>query len=206
MSGLSPSQVRSRIDHPVIDSDGHTVTYGVREKEDVLAAIAYLRSARPEQAREIVGLGLSMGAACLIRGAAEVEPPLDAVIVDSAYASAVELTDNVLAGLPAFVRPLIAIPAVPLASLDAGCWLPDARPIDSVDRLRAPALFIHARGDALIPYDHSCRLFERAAGPKELRLTDTGGHCSSFSLAHAEYLRRIAALLPARKGAPGQDK
>ena len=27
MSGLSPSQVRSRIDHPVIDSDGHTVEY-----------------------------------------------------------------------------------------------------------------------------------------------------------------------------------
>jgi len=177
------------------DSDGHTITYGVREKEDVLAAIAYLRRERPEQSRELIGLGFSMGAACLIRGAAEADPPLDALIIDSAYASAVELTDNVLGDLPAFVRPLIATPAVPLASLDAGCWLPDARPIDSVDRLRAPALFIHARGDALIPCDHSCRLYARAAGPKELWLTDTGGHCSSFGGARAEYLRRVSAIL-----------
>jgi fermentation-respiration switch protein FrsA (DUF1100 family) len=180
------------------DSDGHTITYGVREKEDVLAAIAYLRRERPEQAREIVGLGLSMGAACLIRGAAEAEPPLDALILDSAYASAVELTDNVLGDLPAFVRPLIATPAVPLASLDAGCWLPDARPIDCVDRLRAPTLFIHARGDALIPYEHSCRLYARAAGPKELWLTDTGGHCSSFGSARVEYLHRVSAILQTR--------
>jgi fermentation-respiration switch protein FrsA (DUF1100 family) len=176
------------------DSDGHTITFGAREKLDVLAAIRYLRTERADQARQIVGVGISMGTSGLVGAAAEVEPPLDAVILDSPYASAVELTDNVLAMLPGFVRPLVSAVAVPLASLDSGCRLDEVRPIDQIAHLRAPLLVIHATGDQLIPCDHGCRLYEQAVGRKSLWLTDTGGHGSSFS-AKAEYLRRVQELL-----------
>ena len=50
-------------------ADGHTVSLGYHETLDVHAAIAYLRTERPEQAREIMGLGVSMGAAPLVRAA-----------------------------------------------------------------------------------------------------------------------------------------
>lgn len=176
------------------DSDGHTVTFGYWEKLDVLAAVDYLRTQRPEQARHIVGLGMSMGTAGLIRAAAEVEPPLDAVIIDSGYASAEELTDNVLNFVPAFTRPPIIFAGLPAASLSACCWLPDVRPLDDVPRLRAPVLFIHARDDELIPASHAQRLYDAACEPKSLWITDTGGHGSSFQ-SRAEYLRRTAAIL-----------
>src|SRR5206468_2460369 len=62
------------------DSDGHTVTFGHREQLDVLAAVDYLRTQRPEQCRELIGLGISLGSSGLIRAAVEVEPPFDALI------------------------------------------------------------------------------------------------------------------------------
>ena len=54
------------------ESDGHTVRFGAGERRDVLAAVAYLRERRPGQARQVVGLGVSMGAATLTLAAAEV--------------------------------------------------------------------------------------------------------------------------------------
>ena len=176
------------------DSDGHTVSLGYHETLDVHAAIAYLRTERPEQACEIVGLGVSMGAAPLIRAAAELEQPLQGFILDSGFASAVELTDNVLTAFPAVVRPCLAGLGVPLASLDAGCWLPDVRPVDQIHRLRAPVMIIHAQDDSLIPADHARRLFEAAVEPKSLWIADTGDHCSAFG-SRAEYLAHVSRLL-----------
>lgn len=65
------------------DSDGYTVTFGYREKLDVLAALDFLRAQKPDQAREVFGLGISMGSSALIHAAAEAQPPFDGVIVDS---------------------------------------------------------------------------------------------------------------------------
>jgi fermentation-respiration switch protein FrsA (DUF1100 family) len=177
-------------------SEGHTVTFGCREKLDVLAAVRYLRTEHPDQARAVVGLGVSMGAASLLRAAAEVEPPLEGVILDSSFAAADDLADTLLGGVPAPLRACLALPALSLASLETGCWLPGVRPIDQVHRLRAPLLLIHAAGDRLIPAEHSRRLHARAREPKALWVAGTGDHGSAFN-ARDEYLRHVAALLPA---------
>jgi len=176
------------------DSDGHTVSFGMNETLDVLAAVRFLRTEKPEQARQIVGLGVSMGTAGLIRAAAEVEPPLDAVVIDSGYASAPELADNVLYVLPAFIRPVLARPAVPLACLDAGCWLYDMRPIDNVAHLRAPVLIIHDADDQMIPVANGHRLYEAASEPKALWITEGLTHGRSIH-ATAEYARRVTQQL-----------
>jgi pimeloyl-ACP methyl ester carboxylesterase len=180
------------------DSDGHTVSFGHREALDVLAAIEFVRTQRPQQAREVVGLGISMGAAALLRAAAEVEQPLDAVIVDSGFASAMDLTDNLLRTFPAPLRPCLTLPGIPLASLHAGCWLPHVRPVDCVSRLRAPILVIHSRHDGLIPSEHAQRLYDAATGPKALLICETDGHGDALFRAEADYLRAAAALLADR--------
>jgi pimeloyl-ACP methyl ester carboxylesterase len=181
------------------DSDGHTVTLGNREKLDVLAAVRYLRTERAEQARELIGLGISMGAASLTRAAACVEPPLDAVILDSGFASVVDLTDNILAPFPSGLRPWLTAVGIPLASLHAGCSLPDVRPEEAIGSLRAPVLIIHGNPDELIPTDHARRLFAHAGSPKELWLAPTEGHCSALAGACPQYLQAIWRLVgPAR--------
>jgi pimeloyl-ACP methyl ester carboxylesterase len=173
------------------DSDGHTVSVGYWEKFDVLAAVKYLREARPASARQVFALGISMGSAALIRAAAEVDPPLDGIIVDSSFPSAQELTNQVLGQYPSAVRPFIAGPGVPLACLHAGCWLPDVRPIDDIARVRAPVLMIHDQGDNLMILENAQRLFNQALEPKKLWVTRTGGHGGSFIGARKEYLQTV---------------
>lgn len=175
------------------ESEGHTVTFGLREERDVRAAAGYLRKQRHEQSQELIGLGISMGSSALISAAAQLSPPFHAVIVDSSFAVAVELTDQVLVRFPAVTRPIISSPGVIFASLSAGCWLPSVRPIDQIQDLRAPLLIIHAAGDELIPVDHARRLFQRAAEPKSLWIPDTGGHGSAMR-AQSEYFERVKAV------------
>jgi len=183
------------------DSDGHTVTLGHRETLDVLAAVDYLRTHRPQQCRELFGMGVSMGTSGLIRAAAEIDPPFQGLVIDSGYASAVELTDYVVGEFPPVVRPFLTVPGVPLASLEAGCWLPDVRPIDRISHVRAPVLFIHARGDHIIPVSHGERLFAEAVEPKELWIADTEFHTAAFAVARSDYLRRVRQLVDRRSAA-----
>jgi fermentation-respiration switch protein FrsA (DUF1100 family) len=177
------------------DSDGHTVTIGYWEKLDVLAAVKYLREERPNQAREVFAIGISMGSAALIRAAAEVNPPLNGIIVDSGFPSARELTNHVLAQYPSAVRPFIAGPGVPLACLHAGCWLPDVRPIDDIARVRAPLLMIHDQGDGLMILENAQRLFNQAMEPKKMWVTRIGSHGSSFFGAREDYLQTVRDFL-----------
>lgn len=174
------------------ESQGHTISLGHHEKLDVLAAIEYLRQERPDQCLEIFGLGLSMGSGALVMAAAEAEPPLDGLVLDSGFASAIELTDKVLTAYPRSMRPLLTSVGVPLAALHAGCRLDQVRPIDHIAQVRAPTLFIHCENDELISADHARRLFA-AADPisKELWIAKQGGHCSAFAYQTQEYLWRV---------------
>jgi fermentation-respiration switch protein FrsA (DUF1100 family) len=185
------------------DSDGHTVTVGYWEKLDVLAAVKYLRVERPDQARKVFALGISMGSAALIRAAAEVDPPFDGIIVDSSFPSAQELTNRVLEQYPSAIRSFIAGPGVPLACLHAGCWLPDVRPIDDVSRVRAPLLMIHDQDDRLMILENAQRLFNQALEPKKLWVTRIAGHGSSFLGAKRDYLQTVSEFFNCRDAQPG---
>ncbi len=187
------------------ESDGHTISLGSREKLDVLAALAYLRRDRPDQAREVIGLGVSMGAAALIGAAAEVAEPFDAIILDSGFASAVELTDQVLHPVPDAVRPYLAGVGIPLASLDSGCWLADVRPETKIARLRGPVLIIHAEEDPLIPANHALRLYGQALQPKTLWLAPTRGHGSALFQAEKAYLQTIRHWYQGHPAKAGSD-
>jgi alpha-beta hydrolase superfamily lysophospholipase len=83
------------------DSGGRTVTLGWREKDDVLAAIEFVRREKPQQAR----VGISMGAASMAQAASEIEPPLAGVILDSSYCATREMTESVLKPFPSAAHP-----------------------------------------------------------------------------------------------------
>lgn len=174
------------------DSDGHTVSFGHREQLDVQSAVDYLRTHRPGQCRELIGLGISLGSSALVRAAVETEPPFDALIIDSGFTAAVDMTDGVLRIFPPLVRPLLAAPGIPLASLEAGCRLTEVRAIDQIQDVRAPVLFIHARGDDMIPVEHGRRLYERAVEPKRLWISPAEGHGGSLAEATHDYLRTVS--------------
>jgi alpha-beta hydrolase superfamily lysophospholipase len=177
------------------DSDGRTVTLGGNEKRDVRAAVEWLRKAKPESAKQIVGLGISMGSGALIRAGAELDLPLDAFILDSGFAASCDLTDNVLAPLPAWMRPWLIGVGMPLANLHAGCDVGNLRPEDAIGKLRAPVLIVHSQQDRLIPPSHAERLAANAAAPKRLTLFSTQSHSDLIFAEPQAYRDQVRTFL-----------
>ncbi|MGE0268963.1 MAG: alpha/beta hydrolase [Candidatus Omnitrophota bacterium] len=61
-------------------------------------------------------------------------------------------------------------------------WLRKIKPIDVIDQIGIPVLFVHGKKDWLIQPWHSQRLFEKAKGTKSIELLEEG--------THAEYIFR----------------
>jgi fermentation-respiration switch protein FrsA (DUF1100 family) len=161
-------------------SGGQFTTYGDHERRDVLAAVGWLKSNHPREARQVVGLGASLGAAALIAAATEETSPLsrdlDAVIVYGTYADLGQLTREVPDRFPWPLNLLATHLAVPIASLHANANLRAFAPVRTIARLAPrPLLIVHGRQDEIIPPHHGQDLFDAAGEPKQLILLD-GDH------------------------------
>ena len=59
-------------------------------------------------------------------------------------------------------------------------WLETSDVGEAVQQMGAkPLLIIHARGDEVVPYTHSQKLYDLAAEPKKLLLLEGGDHRSA---------------------------
>ncbi|HYV38974.1 MAG TPA: alpha/beta fold hydrolase [Gemmataceae bacterium] len=180
------------------DSAGRASSMGYRERDDVLSAIAYLRQQRPSQSRQVIGMGVSLGAAVLADIAAELEPPLDGLILDSGFTATADMDHS----LPAFLRGWLLTIGLPIADWNAGCPITEFRPVASIGRARAPVVLFHSLHDWITPAEHSMRLYERAAEPKQLVILDASGHVCAYFERHQEYetaVRKFAEGLAKQK-------
>lgn len=170
------------------ESDPARVTYGIRERRDVLGAVDWLL-AHGYAAGTIGVLGLSMGGVAGI-GAAGEEPAIGALVIDSAFADfrvMIRAHFQSYSKLPPFFLP----GALLVARLLTGEWLAELRPVEQMKALTyRPVLVIHARGDRLVPVAHAQEF--ALAGNAELRLTDGESHLSSFGADPFAYSSRVA--------------
>jgi fermentation-respiration switch protein FrsA (DUF1100 family) len=142
----------------------------------------------------VIGMGVSLGAAVLADVGAEVDPPLDGLILDSGFTSTGEMAHS----LPQFFRGWLLTVGLPIANWNAGCSITDFQPVTSIASVRAPVLLVHSLHDRITPAEHSVRLFERAAEPKQLVILDIDGHCDAFFARPKEYqaaVRKFAEQL-----------
>lgn len=61
-------------------------------------------------------------------------------------------------------------------------WLKKEKPIDNVEKVKCPILYIHGKKDWVIGYQHSQRLYEKTKSKKQINIIKDG--------THAEYLIR----------------
>jgi dipeptidyl aminopeptidase/acylaminoacyl peptidase len=177
-------------------SGGDMSTMGYYEKEDLQAAISYVRRQGPEH---IVLLGFSSGASASILAAAD-SGNVDAVIADTPYSdlgSYLEDSLNKKTGLPAFpFNKTILISMELMGGIDAS----NASPMDSLKELSPAWLFlIHGRDDAEIPVENSRSLYAAYSklnpGKTELWETDAEGSNGSYAASPDEYLERLSSFL-----------
>jgi dipeptidyl aminopeptidase/acylaminoacyl peptidase len=151
----------------LLDFRGHggsahePTTIGSKEVWDIQAALDWL--AAEGVGDQVVGLGMSLGAAALVNTAVQ-DDRLDALVLDSLFA---DWSDTDFAEdyrLP----PDWLVPGVP-------------SPEELMPRVHVPVFIIHGTADILTHVDHAYRLYAAANEPKELWINDSGHAWSAWT-------------------------
>jgi fermentation-respiration switch protein FrsA (DUF1100 family) len=142
---------------------------------DAQAAYRYLRETLGVPAGQIVVFGHSLGSAVAVDLVSRVS--VGGLIVEGALTSAIERGQELYPFIP--VR-----------------WIAASRypSIEKISRVTVPKLFLHARGDEVIPLAHGRRLYEAAPPPKSF-VELQGGHGDTFDVDSANYFGSIAQFL-----------
>ncbi len=146
-------------------SDGTMTTIGCLEYKDVVAAVQFMREQMTNvntKQLPMVVLGISMGAASVLK-AAEFEPGLaDVFIIDSSFArldTTVIKAFSVKSSLPRY--PFFPIIKRMFQYL-AGCDIHSMNPAESVKSITNPIFFIHSCGDQFISPKNAIKLYANA--------------------------------------------
>jgi dienelactone hydrolase len=163
------------------DNRGHGDTEGPLGDGVVgdLRAVAAWLAARPEIEGGRIGVrGSSMGGLLAIHAAAESDDVAAAVaICPAAEWMLAEDVQRLVDGRPP--PPGSALSEMRVDAPALARWLDEHDVEEAAARMGPkPLLLIHARGDEVVPYTHSEKLYECAAEPKRLLLLEGGHHRS----------------------------
>jgi uncharacterized protein len=173
------------------ESKGEAITFGWRERLDVLAAVTFIRKHLPQAPIAILGSSLG-GAAALLA-----TPPLEvnALILEAVYPSIEKATQNRLrmhlgrAG--AWAVPLLLVQVRPRLGVSPG----QLRPIDHAGRVRCPVLVISGAADRHTTPEDTQLLYDRIASPKLLWIVPGAEHVDLHRAATHEYEERVLSFL-----------
>ncbi|CAN1842278.1 Uncharacterized protein YqkD [Linum perenne] len=160
-------------------SDGEYVSLGWHEKDDLKAAVSYLRS---NKNISCIGLwGRSMGAVTSILYGAE-DPSIAGMVLDSAFSNLfdlmMELVDVYKIRLPKFTVKMALQYMRRVIQKKAKFDIMDLNCLKVAPKSFIPALFGHASDDKFIQSHHSDIIFKSYAGDKNMIKFD-GDHNSS---------------------------
>ncbi len=184
-------------------SEGNQVTYGIRERQDVTAAIEYLRQRGDVNMERLAILGNSLGAITAVMAAAE-HPELGVVVLESGFSDLHHDIARIFArytGLPAF--PFVRL-VILWGQRIAHVRLSEVRPAQIIGSLAPrPVLIISDLRDALAdePYDGEY-LYRAAGSPKELWQVAEATHVNAFGVDPAAWSDRVGNFLDRYLAAP----
>jgi fermentation-respiration switch protein FrsA (DUF1100 family) len=181
------------------ESEGTYSTGGFFERDDVNQVVNQLQAQRPEDARQVVLFGISMGAA-VAAAAAAMRDDLAGVILESPFADHYQaaVVHAHLHGLPGngFVWA-----AQRFVKVFTGADLREVRPVDMVGKIRCPLLVIHCADDPFVP-ERDAEALEAAVrarpaewGPTVYWRVEGAAHVMALCADPAEYQRRVGEFL-----------
>lgn len=160
-------------------SGGMVMTFGIRERWDVIDWVKFVQERFPGE--PIILEGLSMGAATVVMAAGESELPESVVgiIADCGYTSPKEIISSVIRSIHLPVK--VFYPLVHLAGrIFGGFDTEECSALEAAARARVPALFIHGEADDFVPCDMGRANYAAYAGKKRLVTVPAAGHGLSY--------------------------
>lgn len=168
------------------NSDGNVITFGVKEKHDVLAWVDYVIKRFGDDVRIILA-GISMGASTVLL-ASELDLPknVKCITADCGYSSQTEIIRKVAKDLKFPVD--ILFPFIKIGSLVYGGFnIASRTPLDAVKNAKVPIFFIHGDCDTFVPCYMCDELYEACTSPKRKLIVKDAAHGVSFFVEHETY-------------------
>ena len=159
-------------------SQGERTTLGGREREDVRAALEWLR-VQNLATRGFIASGVSMGAVAILRAAADRED-VHAAIAEAPYDSFRETMAHharLLYGLPRWL-PVVPM-AIAVAEWRTGFRADDVDSVAAARRLHSPLLLIVDGADPRMPEAVVRRILDAHRGPKRLWVAEGEPHAGA---------------------------
>ena len=172
-------------------SDGHVITFGVRESRDCLDWVQFmLQHFGPDV--KIILTGVSMGASTVLMAAGNPLPEnVIGVLADSGFTGGRQIIQKVLRQLhlPAkLFYPLIRWGAKCFGGFDPD----DSSAIDAMTRSAVPIIFFHGEDDDFVPCEMSRENFEACASARKKLYTIPGaGHVLCYPVSPELYLKNL---------------
>lgn len=173
-------------------SEGHQITFGIKEKRDTKSWIDFAYKTFGNDIR-IVLIGISMGGASVLFASDELKKG-DLVIADCPYSTTKEIICNTLKihGM----NPKIFFPIGNFASLifsHVSLAKEDALP--HVKASKAKFLIIHGEADTLVPYTFSKRLYDACPDKVRYELFPKAEHGISYIIDEDRYKRIVKEFI-----------
>lgn len=178
-------------------SDGERSTWGLRERDDLEAAIAYVSARHDVDARRIGAVGFSLGGMVVADVAAR-DPRLAAIVVEAASPTlAAELRQD--AGRAGAVGAWVAERTL----REAGVPADRERPVDRLCAVAPrPVLIVAGSADVVAPVALERTLYDAACGPKQFVIIPGARHGFYADAGGAAYRTRLVAFFDGALG-PG---
>ena len=176
------------------DSDGHIITFGIKEHKDCLAWVDFAIQHFGKDTRLIL-TGLSMGASTVAMASGKELPKnVESILFDCGYTSPKEIIIEIIKQLhlPEFILyPLIKLGA----KLFGGFDIESYSPIEAVKNSHVPLIFIHGERDDFVPCEMSEKMYEAcASNHKKLVKIEGAGHGLAFPCDKEKYLEALKSF------------
>jgi pimeloyl-ACP methyl ester carboxylesterase len=160
-------------------SEGHTITFGILERRDVMGWIRYANQ-RFGNVPTLLS-GVSMGAATVLMvSGMELPGNIRGIIADCPYDAPSNIIRKVLGqdmGMPVkVVYPLIRMGGMLYGKFNLNADSPTA----AVQRSTVPILLIHGDDDRFVPYPMSCNIHAAAPETVEFHTIPGAGHALNY--------------------------
>ncbi len=160
-------------------SDGRTISFGVKERYDCLAWINYARARFGNIPIFLVGISMG-GATVLMASDLDLPSNVKGIISDCAYSSPKSIICKVCTEVG--LRASLIYPFITLGAILFGHFNPNKKSaIEAVKHARVPIMLIHGEGDRFVPCQMSNEIYESCASEKYLYTFKGAGHGFSFA-------------------------
>lgn len=161
------------------ESEGKTITFGIKESMDCLSWIDYVKERFGED-KKVILWGISMGAATVMTAAGRDLPEnVLGIGADCGYSSAKDILKSVIKGMKLPVEPSYWLVKLG-ARIYGGFDVEEISPVEALKKAKVPVLFIHGEADDFVPCYMTHQNYEACVSDKSLVLVENAGHGMSY--------------------------